>query len=119
MSSEASNNLPTFRETIVLYIIRENYAITGYRIRKTYIQSTGKEMSFGTLVPMLHRFEKEGLAVKERESDDAPLAYNWHLTPLGIEKLEELLTILDKMLKRQAPQPQQSEIQQQRSTTLT
>ena len=107
MSAEISSNLPTFRETIVLYIIKENYAVTGYRIRKMYVQATGKEMSFGTLVPMLHRFEKEGLAIKERESEDAPLAYNWHLTPLGLEKLDELLNILDKMLRKQNLQEQQ------------
>ena len=107
MSSEISTNLPTFRETIVFYIIKENYAVTGYRIRKMYVQATGKEMSFGTLVPMLHRFEKEGLAIKERESEDAPLAYNWHLTPLGLEKLDELLNILDKMLRKQNLQEQQ------------
>ncbi|HXQ92896.1 MAG TPA: hypothetical protein VN739_07795 [Nitrososphaerales archaeon] len=107
-SGHIAVRLPTFREAIVLYVIKENYGVTGYRIRKIYIQVAGMELSFGTLVPLLQRFEKEGLVAKDRPAVsgasheattlDVSEANNWHLTRLGIEKLDELLSRLDKML---------------------
>ncbi len=91
-------NLPSIRETVVLFIIQENYGISGYRIRRLFIQSTGKELSFGTLVPMLRKFEYLGLAEKEIQGD----AQEWHLTAAGIAEVDQEIALLDRMLPKKA-----------------
>jgi len=90
--------LPSFGETIVLYIIMTNQPVTGYQIRKLFIETTKRGLSFGTLVPMLQRFEKAQLAVRERNEEGAS-SYNWHLTPLGMGELEWRLSLLSKLLR--------------------
>jgi DNA-binding PadR family transcriptional regulator len=102
LSAETSlEPLPSLAETIVLYVIESNQPVTGYQIRKKFIEITNKGLSFGTLVPMLHRFEKSGLVIRESE-DQAELAggaRHWFLTPRGTSQLQSRLALLLKMLR--------------------
>jgi DNA-binding PadR family transcriptional regulator len=91
--------LPSLGETIVLQIINSNQPVTGYQIRKQFIQTTKRGLSFGTLVPMLQRFEKSQLVIRVRESEDEGLSYNWFITPGGIRELETRLDLMVRMLK--------------------
>jgi DNA-binding PadR family transcriptional regulator len=72
--------------------------VSGYKIRKTFTEITSKRLSFGTLVPMLHRFEKSGLVIRTRANEDAP-SYSWFLTPEGLEQLQSRLSLLVTMLR--------------------
>jgi DNA-binding PadR family transcriptional regulator len=91
--------IPSLGETIVLQIINANQPVTGYQIRKKFIQTTNNGLSFGTLVPMLHRFEKYQLVVRVRERQNQPSSYNWLLTPVGIAELQSRLALMARMLK--------------------
>jgi DNA-binding PadR family transcriptional regulator len=90
--------LPSLGETVVLYIIRTNEYVSGYQIRKLFMETTKKGLSFGTLVPMLHRFEKSEFVVKQRDESNPP-SYLWHLTPRGYEELESRLALLSNVLR--------------------
>lgn len=87
-------------ETIVLDIIESNQPVSGYQIRKIFTETTDKRLSFGTLVPMLHRFERDGLVIRTRAgNDESANSYSWFLTPMGKRQLDSRLSLLVKMLK--------------------
>jgi DNA-binding PadR family transcriptional regulator len=94
--------LPSLGETVVLYLIRNNEFVSGYQIRKLFMETTKKGLSFGTLVPMLHRFEKLEYVVRHRDEENPP-SYLWCLTPLGIQELESRLMLLSKVLRDNTP----------------
>jgi DNA-binding PadR family transcriptional regulator len=94
--------LPSLCETIVLFIIRTNEFVSGYQIRKLFMETTKKGISFGTLVPMLHRFERAEFVIKERDEENPP-SYLWHLTPLGLEELDSRLALLSRVLHDREP----------------
>jgi len=95
--------LPSLAETIVLDIIENHQPISGYQIRKVFTETTNKRLSFGTLVPMLHRFEKSGLVIRTNENDESgATSYNWFLTPFGSRQLDSRLSLLAKMLRKSA-----------------
>ena len=89
--------LPSLGETVVLFIIRTNEFVSGYQIRKLFMETTKRGLSFGTLVPMLHRFEKSEFVIKQRDENNPP-SYLWHLTPLGMQELESRLALLSRVL---------------------
>jgi DNA-binding PadR family transcriptional regulator len=93
--------LPSLGETIVMFVIEGNQPVTGYQIRKKFIEITNKGLSFGTLVPMLHRFEKSGFVTRKRENQGelAGGTSHWSLTPGGSAQLQARLTLLVKMLR--------------------
>jgi DNA-binding PadR family transcriptional regulator len=94
MKSETQlETLPSLGETIVLFIIKTNESVSGYRIRKHFMETAKRGLSFGTLVPMLHRFEKAQFVVRKKDYENTP-SYNWHLTPLGMKKLESRLALI-------------------------
>ncbi|SRR5579872_1697140 len=90
--------LPSLGETVVLFIIRTNEFVSGYQIRKLFMQTTKRGLSFGTLVPMLHRFEKSEFVIKQRDENNPP-SYLWHLTPRGMQELESRLALLSRVLQ--------------------
>jgi DNA-binding PadR family transcriptional regulator len=99
----ALETLPSLSETIVLHIIEGYQPVSGYQIRKKFTEITNKRISFGTLVPMLHRFEKTGMVIRTRENaEEATTTYNWFLTPYGSSQLASRLTLLVKMLRASA-----------------
>jgi len=60
---------------------------------------------------MLHRFEKAGLVVRSRSSDDeVAISYNWYLTPYGSQQLKSRLALLARMLKVSASEHFRSEL---------
>jgi DNA-binding PadR family transcriptional regulator len=93
--------LPSLAETIVMYVIESNQPVTGYQIMKKFIEITNKGLSFGTLVPMLHRFEKSGFVIRNRENQGEMVggARHWSLTPTGSAQLQSRLALLVKMLR--------------------
>jgi DNA-binding PadR family transcriptional regulator len=93
--------LPSLAETIVMYVIESNQPVTGYQIRKKFLEVTNRGLSFGTLVPMLHRFEKSGFAIREmkNEGDLVGGPRHWSLTPNGSTQLQSRLALLVKMLR--------------------
>ena len=93
--------LPSLAETIVMYVIESNQPVTGYQIRKKFIEITNKGLSFGTLVPMLHRFKKSGFAIREMENEGNLVGgpRHWSLTPNGSAQLQSRLALLVKMLR--------------------
>jgi DNA-binding PadR family transcriptional regulator len=90
--------VPSLAETIVLDIIDSHQPISGYQIRKIFAEITSKNLSFGTLVPMLHRFEKTGLVVRARQNG-REVVYLWSLTPFGLRQLDTRLSLLARMLR--------------------
>jgi DNA-binding PadR family transcriptional regulator len=90
--------LPSLGETIVLHIINVSQPVTGYQIRKQFIQTTNRRLSFGTLVPMLQRLEESQFVLRVPKRPAEPVSYNWFLTPDGIEELESRLALMAKML---------------------
>jgi DNA-binding PadR family transcriptional regulator len=100
-TSQRLETLPSLAETIVLDVIDSYQPVSGYQIRKRFMETTKKRLSFGTLVPMLHRFEKSGMVMRTRESGD-DTSYNWFLTPYGSTQLESRLALLSKMLRASA-----------------
>ncbi len=90
--------LPSLGETVVLFIIRSNEFVSGYQIRKLFMETTKRGLSFGTLVPMLHRFEKSEFVVRQRDENNPP-SYLWRLTALGAQELESRLLLLSKVLQ--------------------
>jgi DNA-binding PadR family transcriptional regulator len=112
-STECLETLPSLAETIVLHIIDGHQPVSGYQVRKKFTEITNKRLSFGTLVPMLHRFEKAGLVVRNRISDDeAAIIYNWYLTPYGSQQLQSRLALLVRMLRNSTwrePEPAKTE----------
>lgn len=90
--------LPSLGETIVLHIIEMHQPVSGYQIRRLFTEMTNKRLSFGTLVPMLHRFERAGLAVRAQQNS-GETAYSWFLTPLGSRQLDDRLSLLEKMFR--------------------
>jgi DNA-binding PadR family transcriptional regulator len=91
--------LPSLAEIVVLHVIDNYQPVSGYQIRKKFTEITNKRLSFGTLVPMLHRFEKSGLAIRTREgNEETAVSYNWFLTPYGSRELTSRLELLGKML---------------------
>lgn len=94
-----TETLPHLSEILVLYIIRTNEPVSGYQIRKRFIEIANTSLSFGTLVPMLHRFERFGLAYRAAETTDGePVSYYWHITPFGVRRLDSHLALLAKLL---------------------
>jgi DNA-binding PadR family transcriptional regulator len=98
---EQLETLPSLGETVVLFIIRTNEFVSGYQIRKLFVETTKKGLSFGTLVPMLHRFEKAEFVVKKRDEENPP-SYLWRLTPRGVEELNTRLALLSRVLRYRA-----------------
>jgi DNA-binding PadR family transcriptional regulator len=94
-----TESLSSLSEIVVLYLIRDNQPVSGYQIRKRFMETTNKKLSFGTLVPMLQRFERFGLAFRTIEKNEEAISYCWHLTPFGIRQLESRLALLVKILR--------------------
>jgi DNA-binding PadR family transcriptional regulator len=83
-----------------MYVIDTNQPLTGYQIRKKFIEITKKGLSFGTLVPMLHRFEKSGYIfciLDDRDGEAGPRY--WSLTPSGVDQLQARLALLIRVLR--------------------
>ncbi len=84
-----------------MYVIDSNQPVTGYQIRKKFIEITNKGLSFGTLVPMLHRFEKSGLVICDSENQGELVsgARHWSLTPTGVSQFQVRLALLVKIFR--------------------
>jgi len=103
-TSTYAETIPSLAETIVLDIIDSHQPVSGYQIRKVFTETTNKRLSFGTLVPMLHRFEKTGLVVRTRANSEEAggTSHSWFLTPYGSRQLDSRLSLLAKMLRASA-----------------
>ena len=91
--------LPSLGETIVLHIINVSQPITGYQIRKQFIRTTYTRLSFGTLVPMLHRLEESKFAIRVPKRPTESTSYKWSLTRDGLKELESRLALMAKILE--------------------
>lgn len=84
-------------KTIVLKLLEENKRMYGYEITKEVERlSRGSiTLTWGGLYPLLHKLEKEGLIIAEKESIGKRVRKYYSLTPSGSktakEKVQEFL----------------------------
>lgn len=57
----------------------------------------GYQLSYGTLYPILHGLEKEGLLISTSSTVEGKMRKYYSLTPLGEEALMELRTYLKEL----------------------
>jgi len=82
--------------TIVLRLLAENKKMYGYEIMQTIDKNTkGKiKLNFGSLYPILHKLEADGLISAETEKLGKRIRKYYFLTPEGkeetISKISEL-----------------------------
>lgn len=90
-------------QTIILKLLEENNRMYGYEITQCVLDlSEGKlELTEGALYPTLHKLEKEGLVVTEKETIGRRVRKYYRLTPMGEEvrlvKLAEFQEFMQAM----------------------
>lgn len=74
-------------QTIILKLLEENNRMYGYEITQCVLElSEGKlELTEGALYPTLHKLEKQGFLVTEKEMIGRRVRKYYRLTPKGEE----------------------------------
>lgn len=94
-------------KTIVLKLLAERGRMYGYEItRRVEEMTAGKiKLTYGALYPVLHKLEREGSVVSERENFNNRTRIYYSLTPSGestvkekINELEEFLEAISKII---------------------
>lgn len=87
-------------KTIVLRLLKEHKRMYGYEITKQVEEMTGGKikLTYGALYPVLHKLEKEGTVVTERENFNNRTRIYYSLTPAGRSVLQEKLDEMREFL---------------------
>lgn len=93
--------------TIVLQLLAKNEKMYGYELVQTIDEKSGGsiKLTFGSLYPILHKLEAEGLIYSESESIGKRLRKYYLLTPVGIEEknnkiseIKEFISVLNTLI---------------------
>ncbi len=93
-------NLYRFVEPLILYLLRERGATHGYDLidELNRMSFTDSKIEAGGLYRNLRRLEEEGALTSTWDvAGPGPARRQYSITPLGIQRLEEWLTILDHL----------------------
>lgn len=87
--------------TIVLQLLAEHSKMYGYELMQTIEKkSNGKiKLTFGSLYPILHKLESEGLIFSESENIGKRIRKNYILTENGVKEKESKVLEIKEFIK--------------------
>jgi len=87
--------------TIVLQQLAEHSKMYGYELMQTIEKkSNGKiKLTFGSLYPILHKLESEGLIFSESENIGKRMRKNYILTENGVKEKESKVLEIKEFIK--------------------